>query len=157
MSYLTSRSDSMPDQVGMRLMADSTSDLSFDILACGACILFPRFGSDVIYFRVLNCCLDSPSSWSPITWWFCMSCCPFLHFQCVTDDDTCSALRAMTAEFVFFIGIASICFSGLLFTLWQLASDRWTVRSITWLMVQIWFGNTTLSFGQASSFHPCMF
>jgi hypothetical protein len=24
-------------------------------------------------------------------------------------------------------------------------------------MVQIWFGNTYLSFGQAASFHPCKF
>jgi hypothetical protein len=63
----------------------------------------------------------------------------------------------MTAEFVFFMGIASICFSGLLFTLWTLASERWSIRSIAWLMLQIWFGNTTLSFGQASSFHPCKF
>ncbi|EGO24559.1 hypothetical protein SERLADRAFT_356145 [Serpula lacrymans var. lacrymans S7.9] len=30
----------------------------------------------------------------------------------------------------------------------------WTVKSIAWLMVQIWFGNTSLSFGQAASFHP---
>jgi len=104
---------------------------------------------------VLNGCLGSPSSWSPITWWFCVSWRSFFHFRCVTDDGACSALRAMTAEFVFFIGIASICFSGLLFTLWQLASDRWSIKSIAWLMVQIWFGNTTLSFGQASSFHPC--
>ena len=61
----------------------------------------------------------------------------------------------MTAEFVFFMGIAAICFSGLLFTLWTLASEKWTIKAIAWLMVQIWFGNTYLSFGQASSFHPC--
>jgi hypothetical protein len=63
----------------------------------------------------------------------------------------------MTAEFVFFMGIASICFSGLLFTLWTLASEKWTIKAIAWLMVQIWFGNTYLSFGQASSFHPGKF
>lgn len=63
----------------------------------------------------------------------------------------------MTAEFVFFMGIASICFSGLLFTLWTLASEKWTIRAIGWLMIQIWFGNTTLSFGRAASFHPCKF
>ena len=34
------------------------------------------------------------------------------------------------------------------------ASDTWSVGKIAWLMVQIWFGNTYLSFGQASSFHP---
>lgn len=60
----------------------------------------------------------------------------------------------MIAEFVFFIGIAAICFSGLLFTLHALAGGAWTVKAIAWLMVQIWFGNTYLSFGQASSFHP---
>lgn len=30
------------------------------------------------------------------------------------------SLRAMISQFVFFIGIAAICFSGLLFTLWTL-------------------------------------
>lgn len=90
------------------------------------------------------------------------------------------SLRAMISQFVFFIGIAAICFSGLLFTLWTLgqwhywtwiyciptngvsfaASDNpvgptpWTFKSIAWLMVQIWFGNTYLSFAQAASFHP---
>ena len=29
-----------------------------------------------------------------------------------------------------------------------------TVKAIAWLMVQIWFGNTYLSFAQAESFHP---
>lgn len=65
-----------------------------------------------------------------------------------------SALRGMIAEFLFFMCIAAICFSGLLFTLWTLASSKWKLKSIAWLMVQIWFGNTYLSFGQAESFHP---
>ena len=63
----------------------------------------------------------------------------------------------MIAEFGFFVCIAAICFSGLLFTLHTLSaggSDPWTWKSIAWLMVQVWFGNTYLSFGQASSFHP---
>ncbi|KAH9063947.1 hypothetical protein EDB87DRAFT_1673307 [Lactarius vividus] len=98
----------------------STSELGFDILACGACIIFPR-----------------------------------LAFFMVSNNVVIFALRAMTAEFVFFMGIAATCFSGLLFTLWMLGSEQWTLRSIAWLMVQIWFGNTYLSFGQASSFHPC--
>ncbi|KAH9177399.1 hypothetical protein EDB89DRAFT_2112315 [Lactarius sanguifluus] len=99
---------------------NSTSELGFDILACGACIIFPR-----------------------------------LAFFMVSNNVVIFALRAMTAEFVFFMGIAATCFSGLLFTLWMLGSEQWTLRSIAWLMVQIWFGNTYLSFGQASSFHPC--
>ncbi|PPQ65270.1 hypothetical protein CVT26_000230 [Gymnopilus dilepis] len=103
----------------------ATSDMAFDVLSCGACILIPR-----------------------------------LAFFAVSNNVVVLSLRAMISEFVFFIGIAAICFSGLLFTLWTLASDdpvgreHWTLKSIAWLMVQIWFGNTYLSFAQASSFHP---
>ncbi|KAI0951035.1 hypothetical protein AcW1_008184 [Taiwanofungus camphoratus] len=95
------------------------SDMGFDILACGACILFPR-----------------------------------LAFFAVSNNVIVLALRVMIADFVVFIGIAAICFSGLLFTLHSLASEKWSIKAIAWLMVQIWFGNTYLSFGQAESFHP---
>ncbi|KAI0687685.1 hypothetical protein BC835DRAFT_1408332 [Cytidiella melzeri] len=103
------------------------AELAFDILACGACILFPR-----------------------------------LAFFAVKNNVVVLALHAMTKEFIFFIGIAAICFSGLLYTLHSLGMDiavacaegSWSVKSIAWLMVQIWFGNTYLSFGQAESFHP---
>ncbi|KAJ4463929.1 hypothetical protein C8R41DRAFT_783273 [Lentinula lateritia] len=99
----------------------ASSEMAFDILACGACILLPRF--------------------------------EYIHLIALRK---LKALRAMIAEFIFFIGIASICFSGLLFTLWTLGEHQWTLKSISWLMVQIWFGNTYLSFGQASSFHPVL-
>lgn len=78
----------------------------------------------------------------------------------------------MIADFVFFMGIAAICFSGMLFCLWNLGersspssfvhssnssvtADKtlWPLKKIVWLMVQIWFGNTSLSFSQAESFH----
>jgi len=95
-----------------------TSELAFDILACGACILFPR-----------------------------------LAFFAIKHNVVILALRGMVVEFVFFMGIAAVCFSGLLFTLWSLADGKWTVKAIMWLMVQIWFGNTYLSFAQAASFH----
>ncbi|KAI0671407.1 hypothetical protein C8Q78DRAFT_1028773 [Trametes maxima] len=99
----------------------AASDFAFDVLACGACILFPR-----------------------------------LAFFAVSNNVIVLALRAMIADFVFFIAIAAICFSGLLFTLHNLAADtgKWSMKSIAWLMVQIWFGNTYLSFAQAESFHP---
>ncbi|KZV94710.1 hypothetical protein EXIGLDRAFT_739859 [Exidia glandulosa HHB12029] len=87
----------------------AASDLAFDILACEALILFPRYDF---------------------------------------------ALQGMIKEFCFFIFLAAICFSGLLFTLWKLAAGTWKVKAIAWLMVQIWFGNTYLSFQQAESFHP---
>ncbi|KAF9069875.1 hypothetical protein BDP27DRAFT_1324744 [Rhodocollybia butyracea] len=108
----------------------ASSEMAFDILACAACILFPR-----------------------------------LAFFAVSNTVVVLALRAMIAEFIFFIGIAAICFSGLLFTLWTLAGmatvveegkPDWTLKSISWLMVQIWFGNTYLSFAQATSFHPVL-
>ncbi|TDL25527.1 receptor-activated Ca2+-permeable cation channel [Rickenella mellea] len=95
------------------------SNMAFDILACSACIIFPR-----------------------------------LAFFAIKNNVIILALRGMIAEFVFFMGVAAVCFSGLLFTLWMLASGTWTIKSIAWLMVQIWFGNTYLSFAQAESFHP---
>ncbi|KAF8240728.1 receptor-activated Ca2+-permeable cation channel [Tricholoma matsutake] len=101
----------------------STSTLAFDILACGACLLFPR-----------------------------------LAFFAVSNNVVILSLRAMVSQFVFFIGIAAICFSGLMFTLWTLANDGVehprTLKSIAWLLARIWFGNTSLSFDEASSFHP---
>jgi len=57
-------------------------------------------------------------------------------------------LIEMKADFIFFMTIAAICFSGLLFTLWQLAQlepeNTWTVTSIAWLMTQVWFGERIL-------------
>ncbi|TRM64709.1 hypothetical protein BD626DRAFT_489672 [Schizophyllum amplum] len=105
-----------------------SSDTGFDILSTGACILFPR-----------------------------------LAFFALKDNVVVLSLRVMISQFLFFIGIAAVCFSGLLFTLWTLAigtseaegiPDPWSLKKISWLMVQIWFGNTYLSFQQASSFHP---
>ncbi|KAL5504342.1 hypothetical protein ACEPAH_8416 [Sanghuangporus vaninii] len=95
------------------------SELAFDILACGACILFPR-----------------------------------LAFFAIKNNVVILALRGMIVEFAFFMCVAAVCFSGLLFTLWTLADkNQWTLKKIIWLMVQIWFGNTYLSFQQAESFH----
>jgi hypothetical protein len=48
--YLASRSDSTLDHDELRLLTASASDLGFDILACGACILFPRSSSGLIDF-----------------------------------------------------------------------------------------------------------
>lgn len=95
------------------------SQLAFDLLSCGCCVLAPR-----------------------------------LAFYAMSNNVVILALRAMTSEFIFFIGIAMVCFSGILLTLYTLASGTWTIRNIAWLMVQIWFGSTYLSFGQAKSFHP---
>ncbi|TFK75139.1 receptor-activated Ca2+-permeable cation channel [Pluteus cervinus] len=114
--------------LGLRFQGLSNDDLeastmAFDILACGACILFPR-----------------------------------LAFFAISNNVVVLSLRAMISQFVFFIGIAAVCFSGMLFTLWTLAplasGQSWSIGSIAWLMVQIWFGDVEISFAQASSFHP---
>ncbi|KAF9234138.1 hypothetical protein BU15DRAFT_53008 [Melanogaster broomeanus] len=81
---------------------------------------------------------------------------PRLAFYAITNNVVVLALRAMISEFVFFMSIAATCFSGLLLTLYMLASDTWTIGGITWFMVQIWFGNNYLSFGQATTFHPVL-
>jgi hypothetical protein len=65
------------------------SELAFDILACGACILFPR-----------------------------------LAFFAVRNNVVILSLRAMIADFVFFIGIAAICFSGQLRCVTRIAKSR---------------------------------
>ncbi|KAG6868676.1 hypothetical protein C0993_012179 [Termitomyces sp. T159_Od127] len=107
--------DSKTDSWCLRTVPSNTvptvaaSDLAFDVLSCGACVLFPR------------------------------------------------SLRAMVVQFILFIGMAAICFSGLLFSLWKLSQggpEPRSMQSIAWLMTQIWFGNTYLSFRDASSFHP---
>lgn len=81
---------------------------------------------------------------------------PRLAFYAITDNVVILALRAMISEFVFFICIAAACFSGLMLTLYTISHGRWTISGIAWLIVQIWFGNTYLSFNQAKSFHPVL-
>ncbi|KAJ7104262.1 receptor-activated Ca2+-permeable cation channel [Mycena belliarum] len=99
----------------------ATSEMAFDVLSCGACILFPR-----------------------------------LAFFAISNNVVVLSLRVMIAEFLFFMAIACCCFSGLLFTLWTLGQGTWSIRGIAWLMVEIWFGNSYLSFQQAESFHPVL-
>ncbi|KAG8817003.1 hypothetical protein FRC18_000730 [Serendipita sp. 400] len=89
---------------GITSQDDWYSDLAFDIMACGACILFPR-----------------------------------LAFFAISNNVVILALRGMIVEFLFFIFIAAICFSGLLFTLWDLglAAGAWSVKDTAWLMIQV--------------------
>lgn len=43
-----------------------------------------------------------------------------MAFFAISNNVVILALRGMIVEFLFFIMIAAICFSGLLFTLWDL-------------------------------------
>ena len=44
-------------------------------------------------------------------------------------------LKAMISDFIGFMALAAVCFSGILFTLWTLGKETWTVRRIAWLML----------------------
>lgn len=48
------------------------------------------------------------------------------HFLCflITYHVRDSALRAMISQYVLFMGIATVCFTGLLYTLWFLGIPR---------------------------------
>ncbi|KAI6099821.1 hypothetical protein F5141DRAFT_1219143 [Pisolithus sp. B1] len=74
---------------------------------------------------------------------------PRLAFYAITDNVVILALRAMISEFVFFICIAASMFL-------RAYVDFVYHLGIAWLIVQIWFGNTYLSFNQAKSFHPVL-
>jgi hypothetical protein len=86
-------------------------------MACGACILFPRYVRTqlrVIQELTLGCSLA---------------------FFAISNNVVILALRGMIAEFLFFIMIAVICFSGLLFTLWDLG--QYIYRSLLNLLIRI--------------------
>ena len=160
----------------------ATSRLAFDILACGSCILFPRWVS------ALWCTYILTSSWWRQIGIFCgsQSC---YHSVCLHNPTrplrssylaTNSSLQAMIVQFVMFIGTVIICFSGLMFTLWILGNasslqsatltknfestardksidhnhEPWTLGSLAWYCVHIWLGSGAIIFSQADSFHP---
>lgn len=57
-----------------------------------------------------------------------------------TDSIVLLALKAMLSDFVFFMALAIVIFSGFLYAFYSL-SDRkdWSLGGIAWLMLKIWF------------------
>jgi hypothetical protein len=53
-----------------------------------------------------------------------------------------------TADFVFFMALAAVCFSGFAYAFYSL-NDAFTLREILWIMLKVWFGNS-VSFWRAS-------
>jgi len=102
----------------------ATSRLAFDILACGGCILFPRWVSalwctytlTLSQWRQIGILCGSQSYYHSVR----------LHNPTRTLRTsylaTNSSLQAMIVQFVMFIGTVVICFSGLMFTLWILGN-----------------------------------
>ncbi|KAG7004943.1 hypothetical protein G7Y79_00022g051640 [Physcia stellaris] len=58
-------------------------------------------------------------------------------------------LKAMTKDFVNFLGIVTILFIGFLTTFTMLARDTFTVTEIWWTMIYVFFGSSYLGFSLA--------
>jgi hypothetical protein len=67
--------------------------------------------------------------------------CPRVASQLVQDNVILLSLKAMLADFCFFMLLAIVCFSGFLYTFWSLSAPEWTARRIIWIMMKVWFGN----------------
>lgn len=116
-------------------------DATFSVLFIAYAVLrFTRYAS--LSLSLLACCASVLL--------------PRLCFFLVRDDVLVIALKAMIGDFISFMLLAALCFSGILVTLWTLGRDRWTLGEVAWLMLQIWFGSSYLGFSSARSFHPVL-
>lgn len=67
--------------------------------------------------------------------------CPRVASVLVQDNVILLALKAMLADFCFFMLLAIVCFSGFLYTFWSLSGPEWSAGRIVWIMMKVWFGN----------------
>jgi hypothetical protein len=67
--------------------------------------------------------------------------CPRVASVLVQDNVILLALKAMLADFCFFMALAVVCFSGFLYTFYSLSGPEWTAGRIVWIMMKVWFGN----------------
>ncbi|KAE8541109.1 hypothetical protein D1P53_002463 [Cryptococcus gattii VGV] len=130
---------------GLRVIAlashsTKTSDLAFDILACAACITFPRLVFFVIRENVVVLALRGMVA-------------SFVSFMTVTSKDSIYSFT-LIATFLTYHPVLVLAFTGICFCLWTLGRATWTVKQIVWLMAQIWFGSSYLGFSASESFHP---
>ncbi|CDZ97105.1 hypothetical protein [Phaffia rhodozyma] len=91
--------------------------LGIDMLAIGACLMFPR-----------------------------------LVFVTLSDNLMILAMRSMIIEFSFLMFITVFCFLGFCYALYTLAEIPAT--TISWWMLDIWFGLDATGFNEATNFHP---
>ncbi|UZJ56338.1 hypothetical protein CBS101457_005658 [Exobasidium rhododendri] len=80
--------------------------------------------------------------------------CPRVASVLVQDNVVLLALKAMLADFCFFMALAVVCFSGFLYTFYSLSGPEWTAGKIVWIMMKVWFGNSYVGFDTAQSFSP---
>ncbi|EIW58800.1 uncharacterized protein TRAVEDRAFT_72272 [Trametes versicolor FP-101664 SS1] len=83
---------------------------------------------------------------------------PRLAFVTFKNNVMVLSLRAMMVQFVVLMGIAAFCFGGFLYALWTLGKDhahaRYSLGTIAWWMLDLWFGLDASGFDNATRFHP---
>ncbi|KAJ9114907.1 hypothetical protein QFC20_001280 [Naganishia adeliensis] len=60
---------------------------------------------------------------------------PRLCFFLIKDNVIIISLKAMIADFVGFMSLAAVCFSGFLFTLYTMGKQTWKLKEIAWLLL----------------------
>ncbi|KAK0550543.1 hypothetical protein OC846_002391 [Tilletia horrida] len=82
--------------------------------------------------------------------------CPRAASIFVADSVVLLSLKAMLADFVFFMSLAMVCFSGFWFAFWSLVEDRdtWTPGNILWTMLRITFFAGYVDLSTAKDFSP---
>ncbi|MCO5598634.1 hypothetical protein L7F22_052731 [Adiantum nelumboides] len=80
--------------------------------------------------------------------------CPRVASVLIQDNVILLALKAMLSDFVFFMLLAAVCFSGFLYTFWAISGPEWTPGKILWIMIKVWFGNSYVGFDTAQSLSP---
>ncbi|KAG6813886.1 hypothetical protein H0H92_006293 [Tricholoma furcatifolium] len=82
---------------------------------------------------------------------------PRLAFVTLKDNLMVLSLRAMISQFVAMMLIAAFCFCGFLYALWTLSQSQsagYSIGTIAWWMLDIWFGLDASGFHQSADFHP---
>ena len=63
--------------------------------------------------------------------------CPRVASVLIQDNVILLALKAMLSDFVFFMLLAAVCFSGFLYTFWAISGPEWTPGRILWIMILV--------------------
>ncbi|KAK7061015.1 hypothetical protein VNI00_000750 [Paramarasmius palmivorus] len=80
---------------------------------------------------------------------------PRLAFVTLKNNLMVLSLRAMMVQFLLLMLIAAFCFGGFLYALWTLSRNeaQYTVGTIAWWMLDLWFGLDASGFDHSTEFH----
>ncbi|KAK2463515.1 hypothetical protein APHAL10511_004266 [Amanita phalloides] len=81
---------------------------------------------------------------------------PRLAFVTLKNNLMVLSLRAMMMQFLFLLLLAAFCFCGFLYALWTLSrnQDQYSVGTIAWWMLDLYFGLDASGFDRSTRFHP---